>query len=82
MQATIAGLFIFALAQGAVAGHHEEDENGLHLKPRQATSILNVTSVDVDSDKTTITASGKWVSTVASMSLTTRPNQPTVYLAL
>ena len=47
------------ISTSAFAGHHEEGERGLSLKPRQATSILNVTSVDMGSDKTTITASGK-----------------------
>ncbi|GEM_PF-2364770 len=59
IKAIIAGLFIFALTQGAVAGHHEEGEGRLHRKPRQATSILNVTSADMGGDKTTITAPGK-----------------------
>ena len=53
-------IFIALLVSGlAYAGHHEEGEAGLNLKPRQATSVLNVTSVDMGSDKTTITASGK-----------------------
>lgn len=52
-------LLSLLISTSALAGHHEEGEGGLHLKPRQATSVLNVTSVDMGSDKTTITASGK-----------------------
>ena len=51
-------MLVSALAQTAVAGHHEKGERS-YLKPRQATSVLNVTSIDMGSEKTTISASGK-----------------------
>ena len=56
LTAIIVSLLISGLTY---AGHHEEGEGGLKLQPRQATSVLSVTSVDMGSDKTTITASGK-----------------------
>ena len=53
---TILSAALLVLSHTAIAGHHE---SGLALAERQPAAVMNVTSVNLGTDVSTITAEGK-----------------------